>query len=53
MGDLKLHRTEVKAANGETIRLVYDESGDMLDIFFGENQPATGVELTPGERSRL
>ncbi|MBI1929132.1 DUF2283 domain-containing protein [Candidatus Poribacteria bacterium] len=46
MGDLKLHRTEVKAANGETIRLVYDESGDMLDIFFGENQPATGVELT-------
>ena len=46
MSDLKLHRTEVKAANGETIRLVYDESEDMLDILFGENEPATGIELT-------
>ena len=46
MSDLKLHRTEVRAANGETIRLVYDEDEDMLDIFFGENEPATGVELT-------
>lgn len=46
MSDLKLQKTEVKTANGETIRLVYDESGDMLDIFFGENEPATGVELT-------
>ena len=46
MSDLKLHRKEVKVASGETIRLVYDENGDMLDIFFGENEPATGVELT-------
>lgn len=46
MSDLKLQKTSVKATNGETIRLVYDESGDMLDIFFGENEPATGVELT-------
>jgi hypothetical protein len=46
MSDLKLHRSEVLAANGEKIRLVYDESEDMLDIFFGENEPATGVELT-------
>lgn len=46
MSSLKLHRTKVKAANGEAIRLVYDESEDMLDIFFGENEPATGVELT-------
>ena len=46
MGDSKLHRTEVKSTNGETIRFVYDESGDMLDIFFGENETATGVELT-------
>ena len=34
MSDLKLHRTEVSAANGETIRLVYDENGDMLDVFW-------------------
>ncbi|MBC8228321.1 DUF2283 domain-containing protein [bacterium] len=46
MSDLRLQKTEVKAANGETIRLVYDENGDILDIFFGENEPATGVELT-------
>ncbi len=46
MSDLKLQRTEVKATNGETIHLVYDESDDMLDIFFGDNEPATGVELT-------
>ena len=46
MSDLKLQKTEVKTANGEAIRLVYDESSDMLDIFFGENEPATGVELT-------
>jgi len=43
---LKLHRSEVMTANGEKIWLVYDESEDLLDIFFGENEPATGVELT-------
>lgn len=46
MNELKLHRSEVLATNGEKIRLVYDESEDMLDVFFGENEPATGVELT-------
>lgn len=43
---LKLHRNEVMTANGEKIRLVYDENEDLLDIFFGENEPATGIELT-------
>lgn len=46
MSDLKLHRTEIIAANGEKARLVYDEGEDVLEIFFGENEPATGVELT-------
>ncbi len=46
MSELKLHRSEVLSANGEKIRLVYDENEDLLDIFFGENEPATGVELT-------
>lgn len=32
--------------NGEKIQLAYDETGDVLDFFFGENEPATGVELT-------
>jgi hypothetical protein len=46
MNDLNLHRTELVGENGETIRLVYDESEDILDIFFSENEPATGIELT-------
>lgn len=46
MSELKIHRAEIPAANGEKIKLVYDESEDMLDIFFGENESATGVELT-------
>jgi hypothetical protein len=46
MSELKLHRSEVLSAEGEKIELVYDESEDMLDIFFGENEPATGIELT-------
>ncbi len=37
---------ELKTDNGESIRLEYDEEGDILEIFFGENEPATGVELT-------
>lgn len=46
MSDLKLHRMEATVANGETIRLVYNEPEDILDIFFGENESATGIELT-------
>ena len=46
MSDLNLHQTEVIATNEEKVRLVYDEGEDLLDIFFGENEPATGVELT-------
>lgn len=46
MNELKLHRSETTAANGEAMRLVYNESDDMLDIFWGENGPATGIELT-------
>jgi hypothetical protein len=46
MSDLKLQETEIKTINGKVIRLVYDENEDILDIFFGENKPATGIELT-------
>lgn len=46
MSDLKLHQKEIKNENGKAIRLVYDENEDMLDIFFGDNEPATGIELT-------
>jgi hypothetical protein len=46
MNNLKLHRTEAMTRNGETVRLVYDETEDILEVFFGDNEPATGVELT-------
>ncbi len=28
------------------MRFVYDQEADILELFFGENEPATGVELT-------
>jgi len=46
MSDLKLQETEIKTIDGKAIRLVYDENEDILDIFFGENKLATGIELT-------
>ena len=46
MNELKISRTEIKDEKGNTIHLVYDENEDMLDIRFGEKQPATGIELT-------
>jgi uncharacterized protein YuzE len=53
MGDVNLYRTELIAENGEKVRLVYDEDADILDIFFGENEPATGIELTDNILLRL
>jgi hypothetical protein len=46
MSELKLQRTEMLAQDGTPVRLVYDEEADILEIFFGENGPATGLELT-------
>lgn len=28
------------------MRFVYDQEADILEVFFGANEPATGVELT-------
>ncbi len=53
MDNLKLYKTEIKAENGKIIQLVYDEGEDILDVFFGENKPATGVELTENILLRL
>jgi len=38
--------TEITAADGTPVRLVYDREADILEIFFGQNEPGTGVELT-------
>ena len=46
MSELKLQKTEITARDGTPVRLVYDETADILEIFFGENGPATGIELT-------
>jgi hypothetical protein len=34
------------ARDGTPVRIVYDEEADILELFFGENGPATGIELT-------
>jgi len=46
MSELNLYKTEKTAKDGSVVRFVYDPEADTLEIFFGENQPATGVELT-------
>ena len=46
MSELNLYKTEITAQDGTPVRLVYDQEADILEIFFGENEPATGVELT-------
>jgi hypothetical protein len=46
MSTLHLYQTEMIAHDGTPVRLVYDPEADILEIFFGENEPATGVELT-------
>jgi len=46
MSELKLQKTELMARDGTPVRLVYDEESDILEIFFGENSAATGIELT-------
>ncbi len=46
MSILHLNRKELLSDNGDIIRFVYDEEGDILEIIFGDNEPATGIELT-------
>ena len=46
MSELKLQRTEFTAKDGTSVHQGYDEEADILEIFFGENGPATGIELT-------
>lgn len=46
MSKLTFHETKMTASDGTPVRLVYDREADILEIFFGENESATGVELT-------
>ncbi|MEA3351708.1 MAG: DUF2283 domain-containing protein [Chloroflexota bacterium] len=46
MSKSKFHEIRTTASDGTPVRFVYDKEIDMLEIFFGENESATGVELT-------
>jgi YD repeat-containing protein len=46
MSELQLQKTATTARDGTPVRFVYDEEADILEIFFSENGPAIGIELT-------
>ena len=46
MSELKLQTSDLITNDGTAVHLVYDGEADILEIFFGENGPATGIELT-------
>ncbi len=46
MSKLNLQQVEMTARDGTPVRFVYDEEADMLELFFGENAPAMGIDLT-------
>lgn len=46
MHTLNLSQSNTTAYDGTPVRLVYDSEADMLEIFFGTNEPATGIGLT-------
>ncbi len=45
MSTLNLYKQEINAKDGTSVRLVYDQEADILEIFFGKNEAATGIEL--------
>ncbi len=46
MSEINFSESVMTATDGTPVRLVYDQEADILEIFFGTNEPATGVELT-------
>ncbi len=46
MSELRLQKTDLTTKDGTIAHLVYDDEADILEIFFGENGPAIGIELT-------
>jgi hypothetical protein len=46
MSALNLSKIDMTAHDRTPVRLVYDQEADILEIFFGANEPATGVEIT-------
>lgn len=46
MSTLKIRTTDILVSDGTPARLMYDQEADILEIFFGTNEPATGIDLT-------
>ncbi len=46
MSEINFSESVMTATDGTPVRLVHDQEADILEIFFGTNEPATGVELT-------
>jgi len=46
MDNSSFFQIQKTAADGTPVRLVYDIEADILEFFFGPNEPSTGVELT-------
>ncbi|NOT57206.1 MAG: DUF2283 domain-containing protein [Deltaproteobacteria bacterium] len=46
MNTLNIRKTDILVSDGTPARLMYDQDADILEIFFGINEPATGVDLT-------
>ena len=46
MSALNFSRRDITAYDGTRVGLVYDQETDILEIFFGVNEPATDVDLT-------
>jgi hypothetical protein len=46
MKKLAFDTAQINAPGTPSIRMVYDQEGDILELFFGENESATGIQLT-------
>jgi hypothetical protein len=46
MNESDFYESNAVAMDGTLVRFLYDKEADILEIFFGENEPSTGVELT-------
>ena len=46
MNEIKLSNSQLKLISGKTVNISYNETDDILEIFFSYNEPATGIELT-------
>lgn len=43
---IELATRTLQSQDGQQIKLVYEQETDILDIYFGENEAATSIELT-------